>query len=139
LPTEAEWEYACRGGPMTDRQDSAFDWYFEFPTNELSKGQANFDLQRPTKVGSYLPNAWGLYDVHGNLLQWCSDWFEDTYYRTSPGTDPQGPGSGKLRVDRGGSWNGDARECRAATRSGHDPSHRLNHVGFRVVCTVRTP
>jgi formylglycine-generating enzyme required for sulfatase activity len=131
LPTEAEWEYACRAGTMTP-------YCFG---QSLSTDQANFDnvLRRTTKVGSYPANPFGLCDMHGNLLQWCSDWDEYTYYRRSPRTDPQGPSSGKLRVDRGGSWNGDAKGCRAATRGGHAPDHRLNYVGFRVVCTIKAP
>jgi formylglycine-generating enzyme required for sulfatase activity len=128
LPTEAEWEYSCRAGTKAA-------YYFGA---SLSGDQANFGnvLQRTSKVGSYAPNAFGLFDMHGNLLQWCSDWDEYTYYRKSPVVDPKGPSSGKLRADRGGFWNGDARGCRAATRGGHIPEHRLNYIGFRVVCVI---
>ena len=77
LPTEAEWEYACRGGPMADKAESAFDFYFNKPANTLLPDQANFEhstgLKRPCKVGSYKPNRLGLYDMHGNVMEWCED------------------------------------------------------------------
>ena len=76
LPTAVEWEYACRGGPMADKADSAFDFYFARPTNTLLPEQANFsetELKRTCMVGSYPPNALGLYDLHGNVWEWCDD------------------------------------------------------------------
>jgi formylglycine-generating enzyme required for sulfatase activity len=99
LPTEEEWEYACRGGPMSDKRDSAFDFYFAKPTNTLLPAQANFNngRQRPGKVGSYEPNVLGLYDMHGNVEEWCND--------------PAG-------VGRGGGWGHPASDCRAESRSG---------------------
>lgn len=96
LPTEAEWEYACRGGPM-DKFDSAFDFYFAKPTNTLLPNQANFaplsgkGLQRTCQVGSYEPNALGLYDMHGNVLEWCDD-------------TVQGANGASLHPARGGGW-----------------------------------
>jgi formylglycine-generating enzyme required for sulfatase activity/serine/threonine protein kinase len=128
LPTEAEWEYACRAGTNTP--------FGLGPT--LTAGMANIEnkLGGTTKVGSYRPNAAGLFDMHGNLWEWCSDWFESDYYRHSPEQDPQGPLGGKLRVGRGGEWNNTAKDCRCANRSAWDPTHRLNYVGFRVVCGV---
>jgi formylglycine-generating enzyme required for sulfatase activity len=147
LPTEAEWEYACRAGSTTP---------FHFGKS-LSSSQANFNGHFPygggergpyrrqtTKVGSYAPNAWGLYDMHGNVAEWCSDYYDRDYYRKSPREDPRGPEKGVLptdyndfyRVIRGGCWLDEGRACRSAYRfraMPHDP-YRL--VGFRVVCEV---
>jgi len=133
LPTEAEWEYGCRGGPISKEQ-SAFDFYFDEPTNDLSSKQANFDgtrpagkaaagpdLGRPCPVGSYKPNRLGLYDMHGNVWEWC----EDTY-------EGGGPVRGPVRVSRGGGWHTIARACRAGPRSGFPPSYRRDSLGFRV-------
>jgi formylglycine-generating enzyme required for sulfatase activity len=120
LPTEAEWEYACRGG-ASSQKDCAFDFYFAQPTNDVSSEQANFqgdlDLGRTTKVGSYPPNRLGLYDMHGNVWEWCADHFE-------AGTS--------ARVIRGGSWGDGAPGCRAAARSGNEPSDRQSYLGFRL-------
>jgi formylglycine-generating enzyme required for sulfatase activity len=129
LPTEAEWEYACRNA-VTTKEDCSFDFYFDKPTNDLSSKQANFDgrvpagmadkgpyLQRLTKVGSYAPNKLGLYDMHGNIWQWCADLYD---------------GTGQTRVIRGGSWVELGRSCRAALRVGRAPSDRDVVVGFRV-------
>jgi formylglycine-generating enzyme required for sulfatase activity len=127
LPTEAEWEYACRGGASSP-EECSFDFYVDQPSNALSSTQANFDgrypaggalpganLQRTTKVGSYAPNPLGIYDLHGNVLEWCQD---------SHGS------SG--RVVRGGSWRHRGAYCRAAYRRGLEPSVRLHYLGFRV-------
>src|SRR5262249_479434 len=116
LPTEAEWEYACRGGAR-----SLF-----FVGDFISSTQANFDggfpykdgargpyLGRTTKVGSYQPNAYGLFDMHGNVCEWCADWYDEGYYKRSPRQNPQGPESGTLRVMRGGTWCNYARYCSA--------------------------
>src|ERR1019366_5187676 len=120
LPTEAEWEYACRGGATTE-EECSYHFYFAKPTNDLSSKEANFNgnypfgkadkgpfLGRTTKVGSYKPNKLGLYDMHGNVYQWCADLLER--------------GSG--RVIRGGSWLGNVRSCRAAVRIWFAPSYR---------------
>jgi formylglycine-generating enzyme required for sulfatase activity len=130
LPTEAEWEYACRGGATTEEECSYF-YYFAKPTNDLSSKEANCDggfvggkpsggpsLKRTTKVGSYAPNKLGLYDMHGNVLQWCEDLNEK---------DP-------IRPLRGGSWSHDAANCRAmdsfrARRDGRGG----DAIGFRFV------
>jgi hypothetical protein len=122
LPTEAEWEYACRGGALADRLESAFDFYLEKPATTLTPDQANFDnvLKRTCKVGSYKPNRLGLYDMHGNVWEWCDD----------AATTPQGtPG----RVRRGGGWMHEAASCRAVFRGGAYPptAQNLNH-GLRV-------
>jgi formylglycine-generating enzyme required for sulfatase activity len=129
LPSEAEWEYACRGG-ATSEEECSYHFYFDKPTNDLSSKQANFDgehpfgkgekgpyLGRPTKVGSYAPNKLGLYDMHGNVLQWC----EDLY-------DPKGSD----RVLRGGWWSSHSSDCRASDRDGAAPPGRIGYVGFRL-------
>jgi formylglycine-generating enzyme required for sulfatase activity len=123
LPTEAEWEYACRGGATSSTP-------FHFG-NSLSSSQANFNgsypfggaakgpfLLRPCKVGNYTKNAFGLYDMHGNVAEWCSDWYDKDYYEKSPRRDPQGPAKGRFRVHRGGSYGeyDGGRACRSAYR-----------------------
>jgi formylglycine-generating enzyme required for sulfatase activity len=138
LPTEAEWEYACRGGAPSYQ-------VFHFG-DSLSSKQANFDgnypyggagkggdLNRPCKVGSYAKNRFGLYDMHGNVWEWCSDCYADNYYQKSPKINPPGPGSGTRRVLRGGCWSNDASLCRSAFRDDNEPGYRVNFVGFRVV------
>jgi formylglycine-generating enzyme required for sulfatase activity len=128
LPTEAEWEYACRAGTTT-----AFHC-----GDTLSFKQANIAddpkkpfLNRTTKVGSYAPNAWGLYDMHGNVKQWCKDWYGA--YNPSIKKDPLGSPNGTVRVQRGGCWNFTAEWCRAASRSAQPPGFRNFGSGFRVV------
>jgi formylglycine-generating enzyme required for sulfatase activity len=123
LPTEAEWEYSCRGGACSFQSFHV--------GNSLSSTQANFNgnypyggaaegpnLQRTCKVGTYKPNAFGIYDMHGNVWEWCSDWYEAEYYARSSLRDPTGHPSGSLRVIRGGCWLDCARRCRSAYRSG---------------------
>lgn len=127
LPTEAEWEYACRAGSAKEHAGSldAAAWY-----RANSGGQTQ-------PVGQKQPNAWGLYDMHGNVLEWVQDWYEQTYYRNRPATDPQGPGSGSYRVYRGGSWYGSAADCRPAFRSFDLPGNRYYSLGFRLVRTAK--
>ena len=129
LPTEAEWEYACRAGTKThfcfgdaDEGLGDYAWY-----------SANSE-QRTHPVGQKKPNAWGLYDVHGNVWQWCADWYGD--YPKGAATDPQGAASGSQRVLRGGSWSSNPDLCRAACRSSSYPSSRLDDVGFRVAVSL---
>jgi len=122
LPREEEWEYACRGGPMADQADSAFDYYFAQPTNELKPEQANFkdsELKRTCKVGSYAPNRLGLYDMHGNVQEWCLD-------------ELPGAAGASQRVYRGGSWGGTAFRWRAAPRIVDASSFRNDNIGLRV-------
>jgi len=126
LPTEAEWEYACRAGTTTAYcfgdgagQLPQYAWYSE-----------NSEQTHP--VGQKKPNAWGLYDMHGNVWEWCSDWYSKNYYKRSPSTDPTGPSSGGNRVYRGGSWNYDAQHCRSAYRDRYIPSYRSSFLGFRL-------
>ena len=120
LPTEAEWEYACRGGPMVDRAESAFSFYLDKPLNTLLPEQANFSqsgLWRPCKVGSYAPNRLGLYDMHGNVWEWC----DGVLREGSPN-----------RVHRGGSYRYDSEFSRAAHRGGHPPSYESSDHGLRL-------
>ncbi len=111
LPTEAEWEYACRAGTQTayffgdnDRQLSKYGWC------------KPHSLGRTWPVAQKLPNPWGLYDMHGNVWEWCNDYYSKTYYSESPRENPRGPESGKKRVLRGGAWSSTAATCRAAHR-----------------------
>jgi formylglycine-generating enzyme required for sulfatase activity len=139
LPTEAEWEHACRAGAKESLP-------FSFGKS-LSSLQANFDggspyggaapgsnLRRPTTVGSYQPNAWGLHDMHANVKEWCADWLDDGYYKVSPRADPTGPATGSVRAIRGGSWLNGGSLCRSADRSRFAPTGQFGHVGFRVAC-----
>jgi formylglycine-generating enzyme required for sulfatase activity len=137
LPTEAEWEYACRAGTTTPfhfgsmlNGDNA-NMDGNSPYGTMSKGRY---LGRPTDVGSYRANAFGLYDMHGNVWEWCSDRNESDYYSTSAasGPDPTGPSEGSYRVFRGGGWYDVAADCRAADRNGFDPADRNGFVGFRL-------
>jgi formylglycine-generating enzyme required for sulfatase activity len=146
LPTEAQWEYACRAGTQTR--------YFTGDAEASLEGYANVRDQTvkdkfpkvkdvfpfrdgyvfTSPVGSFKANPLGLYDMHGNVFQWCQDWFDEKYYHNSPNTDPQGPDSGQRRAMRGGSWLRDARHCRSAWPGGVDPGLRDAIVGFRVTC-----
>lgn len=150
LPTEAEWEYACRAGTTTPfhygnalRSGMAnFDGHYEYPPcggPAFCGNPSGVYLDRTTSVGSYAPNAWGLYDLHGNVWEWCQDWY-GTYSGGSV-SDPQGPGMGSWRVFRGGSWNYYAFPCRSAFRGGSfvSPPSRWNLVGFRVVLVPSQP
>lgn len=127
LPSEAEWEYAARAGTTTE---------FAFG-DSLSSNQANFNgdspygnapkgkhLGKTTEVGSYQPNAWGLYDMHGNVWEWCQDWYGDY----PSGANPTG-----FRVQRGGSWYNSGSVLRSAFRGSHAPLYRYNDLGFRLI------
>jgi formylglycine-generating enzyme required for sulfatase activity len=127
LPTEAEWEYACRAGTTTR---------FSFGDSDASLGEyawfwGNSD-SKTHPVGQKRPNLWGLYDMHGNVWEWCLDCYDPKYYSTSPANDPMGPSGGLDRVRRGGCWRFVRRACRAAYRDKAPPSSRYNGVGFRV-------
>ena len=137
LPTEAEWQYACRAGSTTP---------FHFG-NALGSKDANINgnfpyggaergpfLARTTQVGSYPPNAFGLYDMHGNVAEMVADWYGRSYYSVSPKLDPKGPEQGADRVVLGGSWGTDAVRCRAGFRRSNATSGKAYFFGFRVVC-----
>ena len=126
LPTEAQWEYACRAGTTT-----AYNVGETISMKDAKIDDAKFG--RTAVVGSYKPNAWGLNDMHGNVWQWCADWYDDKYYDNSPADDPLGPTSGAIRVFRGGSWNDGPVLCRSAFRNGDEPAIRICHLGFRLV------
>jgi formylglycine-generating enzyme len=120
LPTEAEWEYAARAGTTTE---------YNFGDNAAQlERRAWFKdscpLRRPAAVGQKEPNPWGLYDLYGNVCEWCNDFYQEDYYQHSPERDPQGPETGEGKVLRGGSWNSRADECRSAYRLYEDPVYR---------------
>ena len=124
LPTEAQWEYACRAGTATA-------YHFG---DTLTQQQANFgqdwDTAKTEEVGSYPANAWGLKDMHGNVWEWCADWYGD--YPSGAVTDPTGAERGLLRVFRGGSWYVNAQYCRSAFRRNFIPASRFYNIGLRL-------
>ncbi|GIW80547.1 MAG: hypothetical protein KatS3mg105_2354 [Gemmatales bacterium] len=127
LPTEAEWEYACRAGTITRYNVG----------DTLTPKQANYastGLLRTTTVGSYAANGFALCDMHGNVWEWCADWYGAQYYAESPKEDPKGPESGNYRVLRGGCWFNKDENCRSADRTWNVPVGRDYYGGFRVVC-----
>ena len=130
LPTEAEWEYVCRAGTTTQ-------WSFGDHESKLSEyawyEENSNDMIHP--VGEKQPNPWGLHDLHGNVYEWCWDWFYDGYYKTSAKNDPLGPEDGWGRVLRGGSFDIDARNLRSALRDSFHPASRFDNNGFRVART----
>ncbi len=128
LPTEAEWEYACRAG--NDTQYSFGDDWHQLSQYAWYCGNSN-DGTHP--VGQKKPNAWGLYDMHGNVWEWCQDWYDSDYYKNSPTTDPKGPTSGSLRVLRGGFWDHTASGCSSAYRTCNNPDFLDNTIGLRLV------
>jgi formylglycine-generating enzyme required for sulfatase activity len=134
LPTEAEWEYACRAWTSTRfgygddpgyTNLANYAWYYE-----NSGGMTH-------PVGQKLPNAWGLFDMHGDLEEWCQDWYGP--YLGGTVVDPQGPPTGLLRVIRGGYWEDNASYCRSASRNLHEPDAKHFHLGFRVLLAPSQP
>ena len=148
LPTEAEWEYACRAGTKTvyqwgDDPDDGEGW-----CNWAYKGRKRQFLMwtwypsddgygaTTAPAGSFKPNRWGLYDMHGNVWEWCSDYHAEDYYASANNLDPKGPRSGDARVLRGGSWFDLGQGCRSANRVSLKPAHRYAYYGFRVVVSA---
>jgi formylglycine-generating enzyme required for sulfatase activity len=163
LPTEAEWEYACRAGTSTryhcgnDPEELVHyantpdaDRALLYPRGQTDtydengnktgkripypflKGHDGYAWTAP--VGKFLPNQFGLYDMHGNSWEWCSDWFDENYYAVSPAVDPPGPPTGTIRVSRGGGFDNGPETLRCARRDGGTPESKDCHDGFRVVC-----
>jgi formylglycine-generating enzyme required for sulfatase activity len=149
LPTEAEWEYACRAGTSTRYssgdepqtllkvantfdEDTQKNWQ-NYPDWKLYalQGHDGYDFTSP--VGNFAPNAFGLYDMHGNVWEWCSDFHGDDYYSKSPVDDPQGPDSGDVRVRRGGSWHTWSFYARSSFRNWNTETTRYTLVGMRLV------
>ncbi|RLS31411.1 MAG: formylglycine-generating enzyme family protein [Planctomycetota bacterium] len=141
LPTEAEWEYACRAGTETafsygddESKLGEYAWWGGFDLAALTKGEVKAGggnaarEQYAHTVGTKKPNPWGLHDMHGNVAEWCSDWYGDSL---AGGTDPVGPEEGSSRVFRGGGWWPDPGFCRSARRV-NLPSDRRSFLGFRV-------
>jgi len=140
LPTEAEWEYACRAGTATP-------FYFG---KCITTGQANFNGDYPmgdcpegdnrkktVPVSSFRKNPWGLYDMHGNVWEWCSNWYSRTPYELGNNIDPKGPEKGKYKVIKGGSWKFMAHDARSANRDRCAPDLGLCYIGFRLVYEPR--
>jgi len=154
LPTEAEWEYACRGSYANKATETNTKPFGIGDGTKMVSGMANFYVTYPydlahdpaghyndesatgyedktTTVGKYSPNNYGLYDMHGNVWEWCWDWYKEDI--TADGTDPTGAVTGSYRVQRGGCWNSSGQYLRSVHRSDDDPSVRGRHLGFRLV------
>jgi formylglycine-generating enzyme required for sulfatase activity len=140
LPTEAEWEYAARAGTST-----AYSWgdtidceKAMYGNNHLKNNECQLYIRsiglqtdQPAPVKTYTPNSWGLYDMHGNVWEWCMDWYGD--YGIKPVIEPKGPAAGNMRIRRGGSWFKYGHSCRSANRSFGHPATRYQTTGLRLV------
>ena len=137
LPTEAHWEYACRAKTTTpfafgdNITTDQVNYNGNYPYNDGRKGEYR---EQTVEVKSLPPNDWGLYQMHGNVWEWCQDWYEQ--YPTQPVTDPQGVVSGALRVLRGGSWFDNGGDCRSAGRNALLPAARSDRIGFRLALAL---
>jgi len=135
LPTEAEWEYACRAGTMAsfsfgddDSRLGEFAWWGGLTGDGNAKQE-----QYAHPVGQLRPNPWNLFDIHGNVAEWCADWYAKNAYTPAAVVDPRGPAAGTIRVVRGGSWNSSLGRARSASRyQGVPPTERYSNLGFRV-------
>ncbi len=131
LPTEAQWEYACRAGTTTN-------FYFGDAKSELKQyawcedNTIKVNEHYPHLVGKKTPNQWGLYDMHGNAAEWCLDWYGEKYYESSPVNDPSGPIKGEAKVFRSGYWFTSRDDCRSAKRYSCEVSVRVHFLGFRI-------
>ena len=125
LPTEAEWEKACRGGV----EDKEYAWGSEAPA-EIDYFQGEW--KAPRRVGQWRPNGYGLFNMGDNVHEWCMDWYGEYYYANSPERNPDGPENGTRRVSRGGSWRHQIKASRAAHRSSLPPEYQYADYGFRI-------
>jgi formylglycine-generating enzyme required for sulfatase activity len=123
LPTEAEWEYAARAGTTGDYPGELDDIAWYYPNSD----------QQTHPVGKKLPNPWGLYDTHGNVWEWCQDYYNPNYYGASPAINPPGPEAGMTRVLRGGSWGANLAYTRSSVRIDMPPFQKNPYFGFRIV------
>ena len=135
LPTEAQWEYVTRAWSTTAFYNGAItETGSGYDPNLDAIGWYTYNSDSETHpVAQKTPNAWGLYDMSGNVWEWCQDWFSESYYDSSPSTDPAGPSSGSYRVLRGGCWSLPAQYCRTAIRYNSRPAIRDSCLGFRLV------
>lgn len=139
LPTEAEWEFACRAGTTTPfsfgtiLSDTLANFNAEIPSTISTPGN---NMGHPMPVASYPPNSWGLYDMHGNVWEWVSDWYAP--YSAKAVVDPKGPPTGNLKVIRGGSWFFGAENAQSSSRRTHEPNLWGFSIGFRVVCEKKS-
>ena len=132
LPTEAEWEYAARGGNQSHG-------YTYSGSNKLDDVAWYWDNSGSSthEVGTKQPNELGIYDMSGNVWEWCNDWYSSSYYSQSPNDNPHGPSSGSIRIRRGGYWANVPSNCRVADRAGDAPNSSHNYLGFRIARSAR--
>lgn len=134
LPTEAQWEYTCRAGTKTATYYGDFLSYDQanfYGAKPYESGNKGSFIEEPCAVGSYKPNSWGVYDMHGNVTEWCADWYGD--YKDEDIIDPKGPKSGTSRVARGGYFMAYGEDCRSARRSSYNPTSGNASRGLRLI------